>query len=47
MGENIRNDLKEIGVNARNWVGSAQERDYGSPCECGIESPGSITHEAR
>ena len=25
---NIRMDLKEIGINTRNWVGSAQDRDY-------------------
>ena len=25
---NIRMDLKEIGVNIRNWVDSAQDRDY-------------------
>ena len=25
---NIRNDLKEIGNNARNWVDSSQDRDY-------------------
>ena len=24
----IRMDLKEIGINARNWVDSAQDRDY-------------------
>ena len=24
----IRMDLREIGINARNWVGSAQDRDY-------------------
>ena len=24
----IRMDLKEIGVNARNWVDSTQDRDY-------------------
>ena len=41
-------DLKEIGVNMRNRVNSAQ---YGglleSPCECGIEPPGSISHGLR
>ena len=21
-------ELKEIGINARNWIGSAQDRDY-------------------
>ena len=26
--DNIRMDLEEIGMNARNWVGSAQDRDY-------------------
>ena len=25
---NIRIDLKEIGINTRNWVDSAQDRDY-------------------
>ena len=25
---NIRMDLKEIGINMRNWVNSAQNRDY-------------------
>ena len=24
----IRMDLKEIGINTRNWVDSAQDRDY-------------------
>ena len=39
-------DLREIGVNTRNWVDSAQDRDCWSPCECGIESPGYISHGA-
>ena len=26
--ENIRMDLKIIGINTRNWVDSAQDRDY-------------------
>ena len=26
--DNITMDLKEIGVNTRNWVHSAQDRDY-------------------
>jgi hypothetical protein len=26
--ENIRMDLKEIGINTRNWVGSVQDRHY-------------------
>ena len=25
---NIRMDFKEIGINTRNWVGLAQDRDY-------------------
>ena len=26
--DNIRKDIKEIGINTRNWVDSAQDRDY-------------------
>ena len=26
--DNIKMDLKEIGINTRNWVVSAQDRDY-------------------
>ena len=26
--DNIKIDLKEIGVNMRNWIDSAQDRDY-------------------
>ena len=26
--DNIKMDLKEIGINTRNWVNSAQDRDY-------------------
>ena len=25
---NIRTDIKEMGINTRNWVDSAQDRDY-------------------
>ena len=33
---NIRMHLKEIDINMRNWVDSAQDRDLlESPCECG------------
>ena len=28
MGDNIKMDLKEIGIETRNWVDSAHERDY-------------------
>ena len=26
--DNIRMDLEEIGINAGNWIGSAQDRNY-------------------
>jgi hypothetical protein len=26
--DNIRMDLKEIGINTKNWVDSAQDKDY-------------------
>ena len=26
--DNIRMDLKEIGINMRNWIDSSQDRDY-------------------
>jgi hypothetical protein len=26
--DNLRMDLKEIGINTRDWVNSAQDRDY-------------------
>ena len=43
--DNIRMDLEEIGINARNWVDSAQDRNLlESLCECGIEPPGCISH---
>ena len=41
-GDNIRMDLEEIGINVGNWVDSAQDRE--SPCECGTEPPGFISH---
>ena len=28
LEDNIRMDLKEIGINEGNWVDSAQDRDY-------------------
>ena len=38
-------DLDEIGISAGNWVDSAQDRDLlESPCECGIEPTGSMSH---
>ena len=43
--DNIRMDLKEIGVNMRNWIDFSS--GWGlleSPCECGVESPGPISH---
>ena len=26
--DNVRMDLEEIGINTRNWIESAQDRDY-------------------
>ena len=26
--DNISNDIKEVGVNTKNWVDSAQDKDY-------------------
>ena len=41
--DNIRMDFREMGVNAGNWVDSAQDRDLmESPCECGIEPTDSM-----
>ena len=40
---NIKMDLKEICIITRNWVNSAQDRVYLSPCKCGIEPPDSIS----
>ena len=43
--DNIRMDLEEIGINATNWVDSAQDRNYWRALvNCGIEPPGSIGH---
>ena len=28
MGDNIRMDLEEIDINTRNWVDTAQDRDF-------------------
>ena len=28
LEDKLRMDLKEIGINTRNWVDSAQDRDY-------------------
>jgi hypothetical protein len=36
--------LKKMGSNTRNWVDSAQDRDYR---ECGIDPLGSISHEVK
>ena len=45
--ERERVDLEEIGINAGNWVDSAQGRNYWRAlvnAACGIEPPGSISH---
>ena len=39
--DSIRMNFKEIDINTRDWVDSAQDRDS---CECRIEPPGSISH---
>ena len=47
LEDNIRMDLKEIGINTKNLVDSAQDRDYWRALEkCGIEPPESIRHRA-
>ena len=40
--DNIRMDLEVIGINAGNWVDSAQDRDYWRAL-CSIEPLGSIS----
>ena len=43
--DNIKMDLKEIGINTNNSVDSAQNRGLlKSPCEYVIEFPGFINH---
>ena len=32
--DNIRMDLEEIGINAGNWIDSAQDRNYGRSVLC-------------
>ena len=45
--DNIRMYLEERGINAGNWVDSAQDRDYlDSPWECDTEPSGFISHGA-
>ena len=41
--DNVRMDLEDIGINAGNWVDSAQGRNC-CPCESAIEPPGCISH---
>ena len=43
--DNIRMNLKEININTTNWFDSIQDRDLlESPCECGTEPSGFISH---
>ena len=43
--DNVRMDLEEIGINAGNWVDSAQDRNYWRALvECSIEPQGSISY---
>ena len=45
LENNIRIYLKEIEINTKNWIDSAQDKDYlQSSCECGTESPSSKSH---
>ena len=37
----MRMDLKQIGIDTTNWIESGQGL-LESPCECGIEHPGSV-----
>ena len=40
--DNIRMNLKEMGINTRNWLDSSQDTDYWRAFVNGIELPGSI-----
>ena len=42
--DNIRMDLKEIGVGVNNWMGSAQDKLYRRALLMCIESPDSTNH---
>ena len=42
--DNITMDLEEISVNARNWIDSAQDRNYWRALVNLLEPPGSISH---
>ena len=43
--DNAEIDLKELGISTSDWVDSAQNKCYWkSPCECGIEPSGFISH---
>ena len=41
--DNIRMDVKEIGINTKNWVDSVHDRDYWRVLVY-IQPPGSINH---
>ena len=47
--DNIRMNIKKIGINARNWVDSGQDRDYWRVLVNATlnEHPGSISHGVR
>ena len=38
--DNIRIHLKEIGINTKNWVNSAQDKDYCGALEIAALNPG-------
>ena len=42
--DNIRLRLKEMGINTRNWVDSAEDRNYWRALVNAALNPGSISH---
>ena len=44
MEDNIRMDLKEISINTRNWVDSAQDKDYWRALVNAIQPSGPIRY---
>ena len=44
MEDNIKIYIKGIDISSRYLIDSAQNMDYWSLCECGIEPPNSISH---
>ena len=42
--DNITTDIKELCVNTRNWIDSAQDKDYWRSLVNAVEPTGSISH---